>query len=213
MATLTSDSHPGDHAEKPTLSQVVRVAVHRLEDDLSSDNSARASRARADVSVLRRGVGRPLESNPRAWGIALERLGESFTEHLAGRSDQPSPYEVAAYDALTLFALHSQSAKTSMYEPQVSLGTAMGQLCSQGESGSLKKRFDSLLASQDNATFRYHLRSLITLLRSAGIGIDHGKLASDIATFISPTKRDAVRLRWSRDFAGAYHATLKKTKN
>lgn len=193
-----------DVTDKQSIAQCVRRAVHQLEDARESDNPQRSSQAKADLSVLRRAVGRSVGTSPQAWSIVLERLGEGFIGTYGGLTDKETKAEQAGFDALTLYALHAQSARGSVFQAKQTIGHAMGSLCKSGGSASLKSRFDALLASSDYTTFLYHCRSIMSLLRSNGVAIDHGTLASALAAFQDPAKRDRVRLQWSRDFARIY---------
>ena len=55
------------------------------------------------------------------------------------------------------------------------------------------------------------MRSLITLLRSEEIAFDYGQFAQDYMQLLNPEKRDAVILRWNRDFLYGYEPKKSKT--
>ena len=90
-----------------------------------------------------------------------------------------------------------------MHVTNFRFGTAVGQLVRQ-TSESMKKRFDALLKARSESARRHYLRSLVTLLRSEEIAFDYGQFAQDYVQLLNPEKRDAVILRWSRDFLYGY---------
>ena len=97
-----------------------------------------------------------------------------------------------------------------MHVPNFRFGTAVGQLVLQ-TSESMKKRFDALLKARSEPARRHYLRSLITLLRSEEIAFDYGQFAQDYMQLLNPEKRDAIILRWSRDFLYGYEPKKSKT--
>ena len=118
--------------------------------------------------------------------------------------DEPSRAEWAAYTALTCYAVHQQSQSRPMHVPGTSFGEAVGRLVPR-TSESVKARFDALLTAAGFPAVRYHLRSLVTLLRSEGIPFDYGRFAEDLARLQDPRARDRVLLAWGRDYVKGRH--------
>jgi CRISPR system Cascade subunit CasB len=156
--------------------------------------------ARARLAELRRNAGFTPEQRPLALQEVLDALHPGLREEDLGKGDAPSRTERAAFDAMTLFALHMQSADRPVHVRGLSFGAAVGLLYIGTKSESLKPRFDALLAARHERSRLTHARSLITLLRGAGIGFDYGSFARDLRT-LAGEHRAGVLLRWGRDFA------------
>lgn len=183
-----------------SLAEAVGATASGLQDDvLGHRGERRQTAARARLSVLRRSAGYTPEEQPLAWQTVLDALTPALPERLLGHGDSASPSERAAFDAITLFSLHMQSAAAPMHVRGRSFGTAVGMLVQRTESGSLKPRFDALLAARDQRSRLIHARSLVTLLRGAAIGLDYGRFAADQRD-LAGTRRPGVLLRWGRDF-------------
>ncbi|WP_434081432.1 type I-E CRISPR-associated protein Cse2/CasB [Sanguibacter sp. Z1732] len=133
------------------------------------------------------------------------RSGSSPRISLAERDD-PSPAERAAHHALTLFALHRQGKADIAHSTQVSFGGAIRELARRrgggtgDESPGVRRRFDALVTASTPDEGAYHLRGLVMMLRDAGLSMDYGRLAQDLADLWTPARRDGVRLRWARQY-------------
>ena len=167
--------------------------------------------ATAQLAQLRRGAGDDPANHPELWEIIFGNNTDipQFPKRYLGYNDAVSHGEQATYAAVTLFALHQQSRSQLMHVPNFRFGTAVGQLVLH-TSESMKKRFDALLKARSESARRHYLRSLITLLRSEEIAFDYGQFAQDYMQLLNPEKRDAVILRWNRDFLYGYEP--KKSK-
>ena len=190
-----------DFESRVTLSNYVTRKVMSLYHQKDAGSSA----ATAKLAQLRRGSGTDPVSHPELWGIIFGENEDThdFPEHYRGKYDTPTRGEYATFTALTLYALHQQSRSQPMHVTNFRFGTAVGQLVRQ-TSESMKKRFDALLKARSESARRHYLRSLITLLRSEEIAFDYGQFAQDYMQLQNPEKRDAVILRWSRDFLYGY---------
>ncbi|WP_341827612.1 type I-E CRISPR-associated protein Cse2/CasB [Trueperella pyogenes] len=197
---------------KNHLQQAVHVTCKRLQSGYLSDSSSpEHHKARADLAQLRRYANLDISNNPLALAQALFVMEGEFSEKLAGHGDEPSPSEHAAYIALTLFAIHMQSASQEVHVKGVSFAQACGKLYRklEGSSDSIKPRIDAMLLAGSERARLVHIRSLITLMRAQEIGFDYGRLAVDLRALANPKKRAGVQLRWGRDFAlGSYSASL-----
>lgn len=193
-------AEPGPHDPAP-LHVAVRASASVLQAAYLGHRGERAqARARGRLAILRRSAGSTPEQQPLTLQEVLDSLSPALDPSLLGRGDAASPSERAAFQAMTLFALHMQSAKAPMHVQGRSFGQAVGLLRARSASGSLKPRFDAMLAARDERSRLQHARSLITLLRGEAIGLDYGGFARDLRT-LSGQYRAGVLLRWSRDVA------------
>lgn len=196
-----------ENAETPresSLRAVVARTIHVLYQQQTGENPGLAAAARATLARLRHAVGRTPEKDPLAWSVVLEQVLPDFPEKFQWKKDEPTPEESAAFTALTLYALHQRGNTQPMYESGMELGRSVGRLAHGAGSGSIKPRFDALMAARTDAALAYQLRSLIALLSSHGIPTDHAQLAEDLVRLKLPSRRDGVLLRWGREFARGY---------
>lgn len=189
-------------AERDTLFTSVGATATRLQAQILGEKGERAqAQARGVLAELRRRAGQPIDQDPLSLEKTLLVLSPALNENSIGRGDVPSPSEAAAFHALTLFALHMQSSTRPMHVRGISFATACGRLYTQSDSGSLKPRFDALLLARSSRARLAHTRSMVTLLRGAGLGFDYAQFANDLRTLDSADKRSGILLRWGRDFA------------
>lgn len=201
MTETTPPGTPTETALRAPLRDAVGASASTLQAQyLGRKGERQQTQARARLAVLRRSAGFTPHQHPLALQDVLDSLAPGLLEEDLGQTDEPSPTERAAFGAMTLFALHMQSATAPMHVSRRSFGAAVGLLRLQSGSGSLKPRFDAMMASREAKSQLIHARSLITLLRGAKIGLDYGMLATDLRT-LSSARRSGVLLRWGRDFA------------
>lgn len=207
-------STSGNDKEKKFV-QAIRDARRDLWYDRMSNDRSREAAAQATLARLRQAAGRQPEDDPLAWEAILEQvIAADFPQECIGKGDKPSVYERAAFDTFTLYALHQRSLTVDMYKAQVSVGRASAMLAKETGSKSIKPRFDALLVATSNEAVDHHLRSLVAMFNDRAITLDHGQLALDLVKLRNPKRRDAVRLRWGRDFARAlYEKTETSTDN
>ncbi|GAB3695491.1 type I-E CRISPR-associated protein Cse2/CasB [Corynebacterium nasicanis] len=196
-----------DVAERDTLFNAIGTTVARLQSQFLGDQGdLLKTQARGELAELRRRAGQPIDRDPLSLEKTLLVLSPTLNENSLGRGDAPSPSEEAAFHALTLFALHMQSATRPMHVPKQSFAAACGRLYALSDSASLKPRFDALLLARSSRARLSHMRSMITLLRGSQLGFDYARFASDLRALDSADKRSGVLLRWGRDFAmGRFH--------
>lgn len=120
----------------------------------------------------------------------------------------PTPQELAAHAALTLFARHQQSIHDmSMHtDENVSLGYAVGLLAygNYNESG-IRRAFDRLQTSSSWKETVRHARELVSLLKRERIPLNYGLLAQHLMQLRADREQaNIVRVRWGRDFHSAY---------
>ena len=154
---------------------------------------------KARLARLRRGTGKIPGEIPELWGEFLEDI----PAWCLSKNSVPTKSEWAIYLSLTMFALHQQGNATSVHRSGQSLGKAASQLMEKDtddERERILRRFGPLVTAKDMIKFSYHLRCLIQLLSSKGIGLDYVRLADDIYAFQFPERRKNVQLKWGQDF-------------
>lgn len=154
--------------------------------------------ARADLAQLRRGLGKPAGSVPELWPLTLGLVPES----LSGDRDEPNRAEQATHAALTLYALHQQSASQPMHQPGISCGYAMGTLrgAEQWSDEAVTRRFMSVATAESIEGILTHVRGLVTQLRTVQQGLDYARLADDFVGLLTPGKAQKIRMQWGRAF-------------
>lgn len=211
---MTSPIQESGESEKLSLFRSVSLTVSRLQDDyLSTTNYSAQASARGALANLRKAGSTKLDNNPMALASVLSVLHSPLSEDEIGKSDWLTPSEKAVYYSLVSFAQYMQGATTKAHEPGAGFARACGRLYAISASNSIKPRFDAMLLSREENSMAVHLRSLISLLRNAGLPFDYARFAQDLRILVRSTKntadelaRDRVQLRWSRDFAsGTYY--------
>lgn len=109
--------------------------------------------------------------------------------------------ELAAYGAITLFALQQHSNRErSVQDDSTSFAAAVGRLYRDTEQEGILRRFNAALTAVSWEENQTYLRSLVQFLRKTKSAIDYGKLAEDLRDWQVPTRQDRIRLAWGRDF-------------
>lgn len=159
-------------------------------------------RARGELAQLRAAVTAPPGSNPAIWHLTQVPVPPHT-------GDDPTPDEIAAHTALTLYAIHQQSRPDPQHLAGLSLGHAARQLVGRGdkENESFRKRFNALVTSSTIGELRYHLKSFTSLLRSNSVSMSYALLAEDLVRFQRPGGAAKVRRTWARDFASLAQPT------
>lgn len=157
------------------------------------------SRGKAELALLRRGVGKEPGELPSLWGMLLEQM----PEELQGKGKTPSRGEWAVYTALTLYALHQQGQGQSMNQPGMTLGRAIHMLVPAGNQDAeerVLRRFNQMATSSDMVELAQHLRGIIELLRANGIPLDYVDLSGDLYNYQLVDYQNTVRLKWGREY-------------
>lgn len=186
----------------PNLRLSVTNTVNRLQTNyLERSETIEGAEARRILAELRKSAAREFGTDPLALQYVLSVLTPTLSEGEIGHGDAPSPSESAAYYALTLFALHMQSATTPAHSDERTFAMACGRLKTISDSGSLKARFDAMQTAREESSRLIHLRALVSLLKGEKLAFDYGSLAADLRSLRNPARRDGVLLRWGRDYA------------
>lgn len=200
--TDTSATNPGSE-----ISNFVRGKVHQL----VRQNGDVTPTSRALLAQLRQASGQEPGTAPSIWSVTLDGL-----PHWNGIRRER--LEAAVHIALTQFAVHQQSKAASMHGVN-RLGSAVRALTDKMSPGAdvyetpVYRRFTALMASTTLPGIRAHLRGLITQMRSEGITLDYGSLASDLYWLQSPATAGKVRRAWGRDFQRLTTTSSTETTN
>ena len=163
-------------------------------------DTADYSSTKAELAKLRRGIGHQPGELPELYGYILRNMPESFWSS-QGRVTQE---EWSCYIALTLYALHQQGNNPDKHcvnvTSHMSLGNALRAMVKKSNDSNaeerMEKRLQMLITSNDMREFSYHLKSLVSLLRSEGIALNYSELAEDIYDFQIEELKNQVCLRW-----------------
>lgn len=191
---MTTTHVAGERARirRYVTSQVIRLQTGYM---------AGSSRSRADVSHLRRSIGKPLGADPAILPLVMDPTDD------VSMLDVPTRAEGAILGALALYALHQQSETRPMHAEGVRFGTALSRIRSDGgnERQGVVRRFAGVMTANSLPEVLTKARGLIQLLKQADQPLDYGLFADDLYRLQSPYSADGVRLRWGRDF---YQTTL-----
>lgn len=181
--------------------RALQAAYHR-------DDSA----AVADLARLRRGVGKHPSADVVLFGLATgdQEGAETTTLHAPGThlsDEEPSREEMAAFAALTLFAMHQQSRRdASMHRHGYSMGRSARLLGRQSNArDAVRARFAALGTAASWDETLHHARGIIQQLRQHSIPLDYGRFARDLFDLRDPAAAQRVRNAWGRDFYRAKH--------
>lgn len=173
--------------------------VSRRADNLQRRYLTGDPSGRAALAQLRNGAGKAAGSDPNSWDLVFR----DFPADLVGDRDEPNRAETAVHAALSLFAIHMQSAKFDQHVPGIGLGTAIRRLVGIGDTDTqtspVVRRFHMLGTAATLEETLHHARGLVQQLRASNIGLDYGRLAEDLYNLQFPERSDGVRLRWARD--------------
>ncbi|MET8029000.1 type I-E CRISPR-associated protein Cse2/CasB [Streptomyces avermitilis] len=214
MTTTDQRPEPKQPAGSPSSShrrgagpagQAAARCISRLQSRYRKDNAA----AVAELARLRRGAGRTAHTVQEHWGLGgLEDLADVLAKGHPGVRREHA--EEAVYLAVTLWALHQQSARDSdMHVPGQTLGRAVRTLMrkSQAENQAdaeqnepLRTRLVRVGTANSIDSVALRLREIVLLLRGAGVPLDYGRLADQLYRWQSPPERADVRREWGREF-------------
>ncbi|WP_081715654.1 type I-E CRISPR-associated protein Cse2/CasB [Actinoalloteichus caeruleus] len=173
-----------------------RVAV--LQDGYLKGRSS----AMLEIARIRRAFG-------HSPGVDLSILKCTFTPELVSGwySDRPSPQEIAAHHAITLYALHQHVRGKPMHAPGWGVGRAVRELypgSELGPRGVVARKFGMLMNDPDLEVLVHHLGGLVRLLRGRAVPLDYGRLADQLLRWqIYEDGRNRILRVWGRE----YHRT------
>lgn len=184
--------------EVPSITERLRAHVGRRAARLQDRYHANSSVAVADLALLRRGIAQKPGSDLRLVELTIAGL-YPLEERLP---DAPTAAEHAAYTALTLFALHQQSKRsTSMHNTDYPFGRSARILGRRTNArDAVRARFNAVATATSWEETVHHARGLISQFRAADVPLDYAQFAVDLLRLQSPASAERVRLTWGRDF-------------
>lgn len=183
---------PSFSKERVRIRGYVTAEVSRLQKGYLTGSS----RSRADISHLRRSIGKPLGSDPTILPLVVDAAAVEST------LDVPTYAENAILGALSLYALHQQSQTRGMHVEGIRFGSALSHIRIDGgnERQGVVRRFDGVMTASTLPETLRKARGLVQLLKQAEQPLDYGLFAEDLYRLQSPYSAAGVRLRWGRDF-------------
>lgn len=159
--------------------------------------------SKAMLAKLRRGIGKDPSEMPDIWEVTLEGIPRELTGHEGTGNFVANQAEMAIHTALTLYALHQQGNSSPVSVSGKSFASAIRNLISadKANENAIKRRFDSIITSDDLMELSNHARGLIQLMKaSKSITFDYPSFAKDLYKYQYDRGRDEVRLNWGLDF-------------
>lgn len=184
--------------KQDTVFQVTRSILTPLIKNLQT------SSGKAKLANLRNSIGRNVGSSMDAWQLVLEHVPEEFLS----RSGELTFEERAIMTSLQLFALHQQGKSTNVdafdmdnrSHKNGNIGASLKTLRTAGKETAVDRRFNAMITSATFDELVYHLRHLISLLRSNPMTrVDYPKLADDLYWFQKGAS-EKVCLRWAQSY-------------
>lgn len=161
---------------------------------------------KANLALLRRGLGKQPFENPDLWGLVLDKLPKDLLpEDYQKRRGCLSPAEEAIYAALTLYALAQQGKDTktqNMHAEGNSVGKAVGLAAGSDpeQQARMLSKLKKVLSVRDHTAMERSLRSLIQILKEKEIRLDYAMLAADLYSYHFPEGKTRVRNSWAHDY-------------
>lgn len=183
---------------RPILSQTGSLVRKRI---AALSATRETSGTTAALAQLRRAIDRPPGSVPEIWALTIADVPGPDT------GDEPTREEWAVHLALCLFAIHQQGKSDPVQQDGLGLGTAVARLdrerggvARDGDVSPTRRRFTALSTAASLTEAAFHLRGIVTQLRSSGVPVDYGMLADDLVRFQRTGGGASVRLAWARQF-------------
>lgn len=151
---------------------------------------------RAALAHLRRGLGQPPGTEPQMFPYVARWVG----------TDTSNRVEQSLYLIAALFAYHPDTANSgNMGDHFVALRRHLP------DDTSLERRFVGLLAAHPDDLGRFHLRQIISYLKSHEVAVNWAQLLADVRAWGSPSRY--VQTEWARAFwAGQQPASEANSK-
>lgn len=170
------------------------------------------SEGKATLARLRHTVGKPIHEARESWPILFEHLPEEFLSQY----HEASCEEIAILTVIQIYALHQQGivSQSVFYENATkyqNIGYSLKLLRQIEDAVAVDRRFNTMITASTVEELVYHLRHLISLLKSrfATTKIDYARLAEDLYWFMRDNQ-ESVRLKWARQY---YKRTTKEEEN
>lgn len=125
--------------------------------------------------------------------------------------------EKAIITSLQIFAVHQQGNSQSVLleaddeNKYKNIGYALKVLRTDENAKSTDRRFNAMISADTFEEFTFHLRQLISLLKSrSDQKVNYAKLAQDLYYFQIPSMRENTKLSWAKEY---YKFTNKEKDN
>ncbi len=159
------------------------------------------SQGKAYLSTLRNSIGKPLSQTVEVWPILFEYLPEDYL----GTGKNISYEEQSIITAISLYALHQQGVSSSVLmegeDGYKNMGYSLKNMRKGDDIKSTDRRFNAMITSSSFDELTYHLRHMISLLKSRNpeAKVNYAKLAEDLYWFLKGSD-ESLRLAWSREY-------------
>ncbi len=147
------------------------------------------------LAEVRRGAGKPAGTVPQMW------------PHYLPHDDRDMRRDAvlnAEHVCLVLFGFHQQSGDEPMHVHSRTLPAALRELRQssrfQGREGALDAKVFAAVTATSLAEMQWHLRSLVSLLKTEKLGFNYSQLCDDLEKWQLPGGPDRIRRRWGRDY-------------
>lgn len=186
---------------------IARVAGKIL---IKLDKQKDTSSGKAMLANIRQSIGKSISETVSVWPIFFEELPEDYL----GCNGHVSYEERAILITLQLYALHQQSLSYSVLsgkDNKCNMGYSLRQLRQEEDTKAVDRRFNTMITASTFEELTYHLRHLITLLKSKSpeTKVDYARLSEDLFWYLRDYQ-ETVRLNWAREY---YKQNFKMEKN
>lgn len=162
------------------------------------------------LATLRQGFDRPPGDLPGMW---------PYYVHLSENGEVTSKL-VAEHLTLSMFGLHQQGIRTKVHTAagdgsRSSFAAALNRLRASGRFSepALDARVSQAATATDVTALAYHLRGLITMLKTLPASqFNYDRLFDDLVAWQDPARAPRVRLRWGIDYMRHPDTTQKNTQ-
>lgn len=202
-------------------SAIARFVSRKIRElDRIDGDGEGGARARADLAVLRRGLGKSPADIPAVWAVTLADAPDEISPTATGAAPpRPTRAEWAVHIALSFYALHRQGKSECMsagaapaaddspseagYRRGPTFGAALGALRRDpNKEAGIVRRFNAVATADDLQEFSRHALGVVQMLRAAErpLKFDYPAFAVDMFWYQFPDHRAKITLKWGRDF-------------
>ena len=192
---------------KASIYGVTSNILNQIANDLDS------SATKATLANLRNSISKPYSQTIGVFSTFYKYLPDSFISEYGDLSYQ----EKAIITSLQLFAVHQQGNSQSVLleandeNKYKNIGYALKVLRTDENAKSTDRRFNAMISADTFEEFTFHLRQLISLLKSrSDQKVNYAKLAQDLYYFQIPGMRENIKLSWAKEY---YKFTNKEKDN
>lgn len=192
---------------KASIYGVTSNILNQIANDLDS------SATKATLANLRNSISKPYSQTIGVFSTFYKYLPDSFISEYGDLSYQ----EKAIITSLQIFAVHQQGNSQSVLleandeNKYKNIGYALKVLRTDENAKSTDRRFNAMISADTFEEFTFHLRQLISLLKSrSDKKVNYAKLAQDLYYFQIPSMRENIKLSWAKEY---YKFTNKEKDN